>query len=78
MGKKRKIISNPQKYGKKFASHPLSKNTINLEQVESVSKPEPAIETKKPELETKKPEVKKETTPAPTKRRRRRDKKETN
>ena len=55
MGKKRKIISNPQKYGRKFASHPVAiENAKEETQTSNVSLEK--IEVK---------EEKKEAAPAP-------------
>ena len=84
MGKKRKIISKPQKFNKKHANHPLVKVALKSEEVKEVvaepkpeiKKPEPKPEIKKPEpvavVKESKPETKKvEVNKAPTQRRRR-------
>ena len=62
MGKKRKIISKPQKFGRKHSSHPLAKPVAQLEESAPELKPEPVVEETKPEPkpEPKKIEVKKE------------------
>ena len=92
MGKKRKIISKPQKFGRKHANHPLAKAVLKSEEVKEVAvepkpevkepepKPEPKPEVKKPEPkpEVKKSKIKKQATPAPAKRTRRRPTNETN
>tara|TARA_R100001086_G_scaffold212843_1_gene128832 strand:- start:209 stop:478 length:270 start_codon:yes stop_codon:yes gene_type:complete len=68
MGKKRKIISNPQKYGRKFASHPVAienakeetqTSNVSLEKIEvkEEKKPTPA----KPPVVEKTAEIKKDT-----------------
>ena len=75
MGKKRKIISKPQKFNKKHANHPLVKVALKPEEVKEVvaepkpeiKKPEPVAVVKESKPETKKVEVNK----APTQRRRR-------
>ena len=58
MGKKRKIISNPKKFGRKFAAHPVT--TKAAPEAESVPEPKPEPKPKKV-AEKKEPEVK----PAP-------------
>ena len=96
MGKKRRIIAKPQKFGRKHVNHPLVKAGLKIEEVEEVviapkpeikkpepkldPKPEPKAEVKKPEPkpEVKKTKVKKQATPSPAKRRRRRETRETN
>jgi len=61
MGKKRKIISKPQKFGRKHANHPLVKATPKSEEVvelkPEIKKPEPAPVT--PVIKEAKPEPKK-------------------
>ena len=75
MGKKRKIISKPQKFNKKHANHPLVKVALKPEEVkEVVAEPKPEI--KKPEpvavVKESKPEAKKaQANKAPAQRRRR-------
>ena len=84
MGKKRKIISKPQKFNKKPANHPLVKVALKPEEVKEVvaepkpeiKKPEPKPEIKKPEpvavVKESKPEAKKaQANKAPAQRRRR-------
>tara|TARA_Y100000114_G_C11600672_1_gene250273 strand:- start:28 stop:309 length:282 start_codon:yes stop_codon:yes gene_type:complete len=93
MGKKRRIIAKPQKFGKKHVNHPLAKTVLKSEEkVEEVAvesklevkepepKPEPKAEVKKPEPkpEVKKSKIKKQATPAPARRTRRRTTNETN
>mgnify|MGYP003155415152 CR=1 FL=1 len=57
MGKKRKIISKPQKFGRKHANHPLVKAASKPEEIkETVEKPKPEI--KKPEPISVEPKVK--------------------
>ena len=72
MGKKRKIISKPQKFGKKHANHPLAKPVSKTEEVKEViveAKPEPIVVEAKPEpkkVQTPKEEPRKRSRKAST------------
>ena len=63
MGKKRKIISKPQKFARKHANHPLVKAAPKPEEVveskPEVKKPEPKPAPAAPAVKEAKPEPKK-------------------
>ncbi len=79
MGKKRRIIAKPQKFGKKHINHPLVKAGLSPEEVEEVViepksppvveevKPEPKPEPKKVEVKKEEPRKRKRKTPLVTK-----------
>jgi|15BtaG_2_1085339.scaffolds.fasta_scaffold00080_5 hypothetical protein len=55
MGKKRRMIAHPEKYGRKFASHPALSRVTNQEQAEEL--PAVVAETPTPVLKAAKEEL---------------------
>ena len=53
MGKKRKIISKPQKFGRKFAAHPATVKAAPEVENKPEPKPAPVVEPPKPKAEPK-------------------------